>query len=314
MTERVFLTGARGLVGRAVARQLRDAGDRVVGIDRQGGDVDGWEVIECDVTNAHRLHELALLHGFTAIVHCAAYSGPMVGSDNPGAVIETNLGGTANLLEVARIHDIPRVVFCSSVSAVGPTSAPITEDVPLRPTSVYAATKAASEALIHAYRERYDLQAVSLRLSAVWGPERTTVCALGQMITDAVAGRETVFAQGADAPTQYLHVTDAARAVQAALTAERLPKPVYHVNGGEYLTMAEVADLVRAEIPTERITIGPGPDPMYDWQEPFLIDAARADLGFEPRVSLAAGIREFADRLRAATAAPAEPTPKVPVP
>jgi nucleoside-diphosphate-sugar epimerase len=297
MPAKILLTGAAGFVGRAVARRFRRDGLDYVAIDHNAGVIDGHEVIECDVRDVHRLHDLAVRHGFDAIAHCAGYSGPMLGGGNPAAVIAVNVGGTANLLEVARVHSIERFVFCSSVSAVGPTSAAITEDVVLRPTTVYGATKAACEQLIAAYQQTSGITAVSLRLAAVWGPERTTVCALGTTIKDAVEGRETVFESGGEFPTQYLHVEDAAQAVLLALNVTAPRQGIYNVNGGEYLTFAAVADEVRSVLPQARVTVGPGGDPLYEWQEQFDISAARRDLGFEPQISLREGIEAFGDAL-----------------
>ena len=294
MTAKILLTGAAGFVGRAVARKLRSDGLDYVALDQNAGVIDGHEVIGCDVRDVHRLHNLAVRHGFDAIAHCAGYSGPMLGEDNPAAVVAANVGGTANLLEVARVHSIDRFVFCSSVSAVGTTSAPTTEEVIPHPTTVYGATKAASEDLIAAYQQTSGITAVVLRLAAVWGPERTTACALGTMIKDAVEGRETVFDSGSEFPTQYLHVEDAAQAILLALNAPA-PLPVaYNINGGEYMTFAAVADHVRSILPEARISIGPGGDPLYDWQEQFNIDAARRDLSFAPQISLREGIKAFA--------------------
>ena len=76
----------------------------------------------------------------------------MVAQDNPYAIVMVNVVGTANLLEAARIHGLRRFVFCSSTSAYGPTPpGPVPEDVPMAPSSVYGASKVASEQLVNAY-------------------------------------------------------------------------------------------------------------------------------------------------------------------
>jgi nucleoside-diphosphate-sugar epimerase len=295
MSAHVLLTGAGGLVGRAVGARLRASGVACTGIDiarRHPGDHD---IVECDVRDVHRLHEIAIDRGITGIIHCGAFSGPMLGADIPGSVVAVNVGGTANLLELARIHALTRFVFCSSVSAVGPTEKPCDENVRLNPTTIYGATKAACEHLITAYGDSYGIETVCLRLAAVWGPGRSTVCALGTMIKDAVAKRETRFERGGDFPTQYLHVDDAAEAIVLAFNAKTLPRRVYNVAGPCAMTLSEVADKVRAALPDARIEIGPGGDPMYDWQEEFLTAAARQDLGFGSRVSMEDRIRAFAE-------------------
>ena len=115
MAETILLTGAAGLIGRALHRRLVDRGDTVIAIDRIGGD----DILACDLTEVHRLHELGA--GATAVLHCGAISGPMVARDNPHRIVQSNIVGTANILELARVRRMRRVVFLSSVSAYGNT-------------------------------------------------------------------------------------------------------------------------------------------------------------------------------------------------
>ncbi len=81
MAETILLTGAAGLIGRALHRRLLDRGDTVVAIDRIGGD----GIHACDLTEVHRLHELGA--AATAVLHCGAISGPMVARDNPQLIV-----------------------------------------------------------------------------------------------------------------------------------------------------------------------------------------------------------------------------------
>src|SRR5258708_22254948 len=105
------------------------------------------------------------------IVHCGAISGPMVAGNNLYSIIQNNLVGTANILEIARLHRIRRVVFCSSVTACGPTPAgPVPENIALHPTSVYGATKAAGGQLITAYSTPHQKDGVSVPPSRGYGP------------------------------------------------------------------------------------------------------------------------------------------------
>ena len=70
----------------------------------------------------------------------------------PLHLVEVNIDGTAMLLDLARLNHMRRFVFCSSISVYGDVgAAAITEDTPLRPTSVYGATKVACEQLIRGF-------------------------------------------------------------------------------------------------------------------------------------------------------------------
>lgn len=294
----VLVTGAAGLIGNAVCRALQSSGQTVVAIDRVAGTIEGVTFEDCDVTNIHGLHAIARRHQLSGIVHCGAFSGPMVAADSPALMVDVNIVGTANLLELARQVGGVRVVFCSSTSAVGPTGDGVHgEDIVLRPTSVYGASKAASEHLVRSYRLQHGVDGVSLRISWVYGPRRTTSCAIRQMLTDAMAGRETKLPFGRDFPRQYIHVDDAVRGLLAALRQGKLPRHEYFVTGGTWLTLGEIADVVREVVPWARIDIAAGADPVDDKQSRFDISAAARDFGYTPKVGLKDGIARYRDWL-----------------
>lgn len=298
----ILVTGAMGLVGNAARRALEDAGRAVVAVDRLEGEVAGRKVLAGDVTAVHRLHALALEHGgFAGILHCGAFSGPMVARDDPAAMVAVNITGTANVLELARIHRVPRVVFCSSVSAYGNTPeglSPVPEATPLHPTTVYGASKAAGEALLDGYAAQYGLDGLALRISWVYGPRRTTACALRDMLQHAQAGRPFHLPFGADQHRQYVHVDDVARALVLALDAERPGQRAYNITGGTWATLGEVAAIVGRVVPGASLTLDPGADPMDDRQAAFDLRAAERDLGYRPAVGLEEGIRRYAAWLR----------------
>ncbi len=304
--ESVLVTGAAGLVGNAVRVMLEKAGRQTVAIDRVGTAIDGREVIECDVTDIHGLHNIARRNDIAGIIHCGAFSGPMVAADSPAQMVQVNIVGTANILELARIIRGPRVVFCSSTSAYGPTPpGPVPEDVALKPSTVYGASKAASEHLVRSYAEQHGVDGVSLRLSWVFGPRRTTACAIRMMITDALEGRPTRLPFGRDFPRQYIHIDDAVQALITALDKPHLPRSTYTVTGGTWMTLGEIAAVVRKVMPSADIEVAEGPDPVDDRQERFDISAAERDLGYRPAVSLEDGIRSYRDWLQARSAKPA---------
>ena len=295
----ILVTGAAGLIGHAVQRKLLDEGEEVIGIDRAAATIDGLEVVECDVTNVHGLHAIARRHAIRGIIHCGAFSGPMVAADSPSLMVDVNIVGTANVLEIARQVGGVRLVFCSSTSAVGPTTGdgPFDEDIVLRPSSVYGASKAASEHLVHSYRHQHGVDGVALRISWVYGPRRSTACAIRQMITDALAHRQTRLPFGRDFPRQYIHVDDVVRGLLAALRRRDLPRTTYFVTGGTWMTLGEIAEVVASVIPDARISVKPGVDPVDDRQGRFDITNARRDLGYEPQVTLRDGIASYRDWL-----------------
>lgn len=305
-SEPVLVTGASGLVGKSVLELLATRGRQVVALDRSTASHAGIDIIDCDLRDVHRLHAIAARTAPGSIIHCGAHSGPMVARDNPADLVAVNVVGTTNMLEVARIRGMRRFVYCSSASVYGSTaSGPVREDVPLHPSTVYGATKLAAEQIVLAYAKEHGVDAVSLRLAWVYGPNRTTACILRRMVADALAKRPTRIGWGADFHRQYVHASDAAAALLGALDARGLSQRAFTVTGGTFLTLGEIAELVREVMPGADIALAPGPDPDDDLHHEFDISAARRELGYEPRIALKSGIEDMAHVLRRRPAAQA---------
>jgi nucleoside-diphosphate-sugar epimerase len=298
-TDTILVTGAAGLLGNAVRVMLERAGRDVTAIDRVSETEEGRAIIRCDVTDVHRLHAIVRKKRLLGVIHCGALSGPMVGRDDPSAMVAINVVGTANVLELARIHEAARFVYCSSVSACGEVIGDLVqEDVPLHPSTLYGASKVCGEQIVAAYQKQYGIDGTSLRYATIYGPRRTTSCVLRDMITGAIAGSPVRIPFGKDFYLQMLHVDDAARATIAAFDHPHPARSAYNVTGGSYLSIPQIADVVRSVFPTADISIDEGDDPFGDRQGRFDISAIRDDLGFSPGVALVDGIRDYADWLR----------------
>jgi UDP-glucuronate 4-epimerase len=296
----VLVTGGAGLIGNAVRRKLEDRGTKVIAIDRMAATIDGREVRECDVTDIHGLHAIARAHDIGGIVHCGAFSGPMVSPDHPIQMVQVNIGGAANIGELARIIGGVRVVFASTATAYGVTPpAPVSENTVMVPDTMYGASKAAAEHVMNAYKLQFGVDTVNLRIGWVYGPRRSTACLIRQMLTDAMAGRPTQIPYGRDFPRQYLHIDDASDAMIAALDRPNLPQQAYNITGGSWLTLSEVAETVMRVVPGARVEVAPGDDPGDMRQERFDLSAAERDLGYRPKISLEDGIRSYLDWLKA---------------
>ena len=298
----ILVTGANGLIGYALASELARQGRPVIGLVRArlAREACGFDTFEGDLTDTHRLHNLFKTNSIDSVIHSGALSGPMLGLDNPYSLCLTNIMGTANILETARIHGIRRVVYTSSATAYGdtPLGGPFKEDIPLRPKDVYGASKASSEHLMRAYAAQHKLQGVSLRISWVFGPRRKTACFIRTMIEDAMANRPTRLDWGLGFYRQYIYVDDVISAIIAALDAPSLPQDVYNVTGGSHLTLDQIAEAVRRVLPNAEIHLKPGPDPVDTVQGQFDISAIKRDLGFSPRYTLERGIETYYQWLR----------------
>ena len=300
----ILLTGAAGLIGMALSPILAARGHRVVRTDITdfGRDDPALHLMTLDDRAA--LEALIRTHAIDAILHCGAISGPMLAQGKPLALVAANIDATALLLDLARVHAMRRFVFCSSISVYGDAgSRPVTEATPLRPTSVYGATKVACEQLIQGFAAEYGVDGVSLRIGRVYGPYRRANCHLGTLIRDAAAGRETEIPCDPAFIYHYVYADDVAEAIVAALEAPRLAHREYNVGSGEALTMPDIVQAAADVLPGLRARLTPGQDDVPDRQTVFDTALIGQDVGWHPRFTLPRGLAAYRDAIAAGRAA-----------
>ena len=187
----ILVTGVAGFIGAAVARQLFQRGDRVLGIDNLNSYYDpalkqarlnGLEQLtgaseqfrfeRIHVEDATAMAQLFASERPRVVVHLAAQAGVRYSIENPAAYIQSNLVGVGHILEGCRHHEVEHLVYASSSSVYGGNrTMPFSEQQPVNhPVSLYAATKKANELMAHTYSHLYGLPATGLRFFTVYGP------------------------------------------------------------------------------------------------------------------------------------------------
>jgi UDP-glucose 4-epimerase len=179
---RILVTGAAGFIASNLIPRLLGRGDEVVGVDNfflgKRAYVSGhanFEFHEIDLLNLDRL--AALMNGFKPerVWHLAANSDISYGTQYTDFDLKGGTIVTYNVLEAMRRAAVKEIVFSSSGAVYGePTIMPTPEDYgPILPISLYAASKAACEALITAYAHNYDMYAWIYRFGNIVGPNPT---------------------------------------------------------------------------------------------------------------------------------------------
>ena len=316
---RVLVTGASGLLGRAVAASVLAAGHEVRTLQRSASKVVGATDVLGSVTDATSVDRATA--GVDAIVHLAA---KVSLAGDPAEFDAVNVGGTLRLLRAAAEHGVGRFVYVSSPSVAHSGSSIVGDDAepadPLRARGDYARTKATAELMALA-ADSESLAVVAVRPHLVWGPGDTQLVA--RIVERASQGRLPLLGKGA-ALIDSTYIDNAASAIAAAL--ERAPAVhgnSYVITNGEPRPVAELLDgMCRAAgVPTPRWSVPaglaraagsvieavwrvrPGVDepPMTRFLAEQLSTAhwfdqrrTRADLQWEPAVSLDEGFRRLA--------------------
>jgi len=259
--KKYLITGGRGYIGSVLTQRLCRSGSEVVVVDNGlvGGpelDLPGVTYVDGDVRDAGSWDKA--LSGVDAVVHLAAIVGDPACGVDPDIAWEVNYLGTVRVVEACRRAGVRSLVFASTCSNYGLT-ADKEVDVwsPVAPQSVYAESKVRSEHYLLSL-PRDVLSTRLLRFATVHGlsPRMRFDLAINVMTADAVArGRVTV--HGGTQWRPFLHVEDAAAAVQLVLRDDRHDAPgVYNCGfGEENYRMDTIGELIAEEITGVRVEI-----------------------------------------------------------
>jgi len=322
---RAVVTGAAGFVGSHLVERLLERGDSVTAVER-GGAQRGWlrgldlEFLACGLDDPARLREI--FAGADVVYHLAA----LTEARTPADCYAVNTHGTSNVVRAALDAPgaPPRLVFMSSLAAVGPARPDGTLDrdaVPM-PLSHYGRSKLQAEAVVHAYGDR--LPAVICRFPAVYGPRDRVVLKLFRMVQRGIALTVGPW----DRRVSLVHVADAVDGLLAAADSPAAPGRTYCLAHPQPVTWGDFVGAVAAALGRDplRIALPVGAARMVAVaaetaarvrrraavlnrdrvrelaQACWVCDvrAAAAELGFVPRFALQIGVADTAGWLRRA--------------
>lgn len=302
---RFLVTGGAGFIGGVVARSLLSDGHEVVVADlNHPGPDSGAKAVVGDLRDPD-VADRALSEDIDAVLHLAAATSVLGSQKDPAGVYASNVAMTQYLLERCRVLGGKTFVLASTNAVVGDAMVVddthrIDEASPLAPLTPYGATKAAGEMLVSAYRRAYGINAISLRLTNVYGP--------GVWVKDGLVARLFKAARSGAGITvngdgwqrrDYVFVEDVAAAFRSAATASTTttssgpddPWPgTVVVGSGTSVSVLELVDLVvhATDVP---IPVEHGDQPRGEMRA-VVVDRARADgLGLAAPVALPDGLR-----------------------
>jgi UDP-glucuronate 4-epimerase len=294
--QNVLVTGSTGFVGLPLADRLVDEGCAVVGYDPvPAPDGHEFETVRGDLQDVHQIYRLLDHYDIDTIIHSGAVSGSMLLRDDPYRIAQLNMFGTTHLIEAARASGVPKFVYISSSSAYGNTPpGPVDVDAPMRPGSVYSATKGAGDLLVMAYRNQFEMNIVSLRIGGLYGPGRRTWCVIKTMVENAVAGKPTHFDWGADQSRIHLYIDETVEAIlRVAQAPEQSPQAIYNVTHPDLVALPRIAEIVKEQMPGTEVTFEPGGSELMYKREPFDVTATARDFNFSPEIYIEDGIARY---------------------
>lgn len=299
---RVLVTGACGFVGRYLVRELAASGHTSVGFGLEPPPPDPFcPVIRGDILDAQAVADAVRRIRPDAAIHLAAMAFPPDGETQPARMAAVNIQGTVHLLDAVR-REAPaaRLLTVSSARIYGsrPSAAPLPEEAPLDPDSLYAATKAAADLLTLQYARAFGLPAMTARPHNHTGPgqpETMSVASFVAQVRRIAAGtappRLTV---GNLASTrEFLDVRDVVRAYRLLLEKGR-PGQAYNIASGRPVSLASLVDtLARLAGVNPARDVDPARFRATDASAPLDTRRLVRDTGWTPAFPLEATLRDM---------------------
>jgi UDP-glucose 4-epimerase len=310
---RVFVTGAAGFIGSNLTDRLLGLGHSVVAYDNFSTGFDrfltgartnpGFTLVRADTLNDDELTKA--MAGCDLVFHLAANADVRFGTAHPRKDLQQNTIATVNVLEAMRANRIHRIAMASSGSVYGepdvfPT--PETSPFPIQ-TSLYAASKVASEAFLQAYAEGFGFQCYIFRFVSILGERYTH----GHIIDffrqlHVHPGDLDVLGNGKQRKS-YLYVQDCIDAMLLAVESSSARVNVFNLGTDEFCTVDDSIGWI-----TETLRVSPkrkyaGGERGWIGDSPFIfLDCSRIRaLGWRPKLSIREAVVrtvEFIDRNR----------------
>ena len=303
---RALVTGGAGFIGSNLVDALLERGDEVAIVDDfssgkesnvEGALSRGATLHRADIRDGAQMAEVFAAERPETVFHLAAQIDVRVSMDRPGFDARTNVEGTVNALEAARLAgSVKRFVFSSTGGAIyGETDeVPTPETVPAFPESFYGQSKQAAELYLAAYTRIYGLSTVALRFGNVYGPRQDPHGEAGVIAIfcgkHEAGERPKVFGDGTQT-RDYIFVGDLVDAIMAAGDSD--VTGAINLGTEEESTVLDLIDAIR-DAGGGRNDFEPEFAPARKGEldrSCLAVAKAREVLGWEPRVDVREGIR-----------------------
>lgn len=293
-----LITGGTGYIGAELAHILVERGEEVVLFDvnvnnnRIEDIADKVKVVRGDLGNYPEVFNVIKDNGITEIYHMGSMLSYM-SELNPWASFRSNVIGTFNVLEAARLFGVEKMMFTSTMATFALEQGDLVTDLTLqRPVLFYGCGKLYCESIGRFYNKKFGLDFRSVRYSGMIGPNvRNPGHWAPQMIEDAILGRPHECVYGTpDSLVSMIYVKDAAMAADMILRVprEKIKMMNYNVVGvSELVTAREVESTLKKRYPGTRIaynTESTTGEVYKGFEIPNVDDSyARKEWGWKPR-------------------------------
>ncbi len=252
---KIVVTGGAGFIGSQLAKSFVDEGHDVSLLDDMSyGYLDNLIIdgkpfgrfLGVDIRSADLAKHFDRAE---YVFHFAGISALPVCQHEPRLAMDVNVGGTANVLEAARIAGVRRVIFASTAAIYeNNTSFPTKESDPVSPSLTYAVSKFQAEQLCRSYGELYGMEIVVLRYFNVYGPHqdfmRLSPPLMSYLIRELLQQRQPVLHSDGTQQRDCIYVDDVNRLNRICMEHPRAPGEIFNVGSGVATSVRDIFALI----------------------------------------------------------------------
>lgn len=306
---KILVTGGLGLIGHNVVQRLENLGHEISIVDNQTNygiipydelqyllterqkKIKTQEIYRGGITHKDSMDNLLKRNQIDTIVHLASFPRQKVVNVNPQEGSRTMSEGLLNLLELATKHKVNKFVYISSSMVYGDFEDQVLEDAVCRPQGQYGIMKLAGEWLVKDYTRKTGMAHTIIRPSAVYGPLDVNDRVISKFLLAAMRG-DVLNVNGANETLDFTYVEDAADGIVAATTMDVANNKTYNITKSHSKTLLEAAELAVAIAGKGSINVRDR-DLDFPSRGALNIDAARRDLGYNPKVDMEEGFEIY---------------------
>lgn len=233
------------------------------------------------------------------IVNLAALPLAVTAVKNTEEAFSSILYSTHNFMEIIRDCDfIKKYVHISSSMVYGDfKTIPNPENALKEPKEIYGSMKLSSEYIVKGYAQRFNINSVIIRPSAVYGPTDNNYRVIQKFIESALAGKEIVANNPSSNTLDFSYVKDVAQGIKQATLGNTLSCEAFNLTNGEGRTLKEVIDILQSHFKNLKVIINQNKD-FYPKRGSLDISKAKKIIGFKPIYTLEKGILEYLSFLK----------------
>lgn len=308
MAKTVLVTGGAGFIGSNISDELISRGYKVVIIDNLSTGLkeninSKAKYIKGDVRNTKDLDKV-FKNKIDVIFHIAGCASTIKSFNDPAQDLNTNVGGTINIINYAIKHKVTRLLYASSMTSYGvPDAVPVKETMGTRPIAYYGITKYAGERYVLATGLRTDmgfkLNATAFRMFNVYGRRQSLTNPYQGVVSIFIGNvlrneQVTVFGDGKQS-RDYVHISDVANAWIGAIENKKAYGEVFNLGSGIRVSVNELINITLRSFGKTRKTnkVIYKPERPGD-QRHMQADISKASklLQWKPRIDFEDGLRD----------------------